>query len=92
MIIPIRCFTCNQLIANKWEKYTELINEKNDEDTKKNKDTEYILTTQIINDIKKTQSQDNIKSNIGKSLDELELTRYCCRRHFIGHKELIQFI
>ena len=39
MIIPIRCFTCNQLIANKWEKYTELINEKNDEDTKKNKDT-----------------------------------------------------
>jgi DNA-directed RNA polymerase subunit N (RpoN/RPB10) len=92
MIIPIRCFTCNQLIANKWEIYTELLKEKNDEDTEKNKNTEYILTTQIINDIKETQSEDKVKSNIGKALDDLGLIRYCCRRHFIGHKELIQFI
>lgn len=25
MIIPIRCFTCNQVIANKWVRYEELI-------------------------------------------------------------------
>ena len=27
MIIPIRCFTCNQIIANKWTKYQEKIQE-----------------------------------------------------------------
>ena len=27
MIIPIRCFTCNQIIANKWNKYQEKIQE-----------------------------------------------------------------
>ena len=25
MIIPIRCFTCSKLIADKWEAYLELI-------------------------------------------------------------------
>lgn len=25
MIIPIRCFTCNKLIADKWETYQQLI-------------------------------------------------------------------
>lgn len=26
MIIPIRCFTCLKVIANKWEAYQELLN------------------------------------------------------------------
>ena len=25
MIIPVRCFTCNKVIGDKWEKYQELI-------------------------------------------------------------------
>lgn len=28
MLIPIRCFTCGNLIADKYEKYLKLINEK----------------------------------------------------------------
>lgn len=28
MIIPIKCFSCNKLIANKYEKYLELVKEK----------------------------------------------------------------
>jgi DNA-directed RNA polymerase subunit N (RpoN/RPB10) len=27
MIIPIRCFTCGKLIADKWDKYTQLVKE-----------------------------------------------------------------
>jgi DNA-directed RNA polymerase subunit N (RpoN/RPB10) len=27
MIIPIRCFTCGKIIANKWELYIELLNQ-----------------------------------------------------------------
>ena len=33
-----------------------------------------------------------VKSLIGQTLDDIGLTRYCCRRHFIGHIELIQYI
>ena len=28
MIIPIRCFTCNKVIGDKWEPFVEMITEK----------------------------------------------------------------
>jgi len=31
MLIPIRCFSCGNLIANKYEKYLELLNKKKEE-------------------------------------------------------------
>ena len=33
MIIPIRCFTCGKLVADKWDEFTE--RKKKGEDTKK---------------------------------------------------------
>ena len=86
MIIPIRCFTCNNKIANKWELYNKLL------DGKKDEKKEYILTTEIIKDIKENEKSEKIKSNIGQVLDTIGITRYCCRRHFIGHVELIHLI
>ena len=92
MIIPIRCFTCNNKIANKWELYTKLLEEEND---KVDSNKESILTTNIIEKIKNPPIDDtkNYKySNIGHVLNKLKINRYCCRRHFIGHIELIQYI
>ena len=34
MIIPIRCFTCNKLIADKWEKYKKKLEENKDKEGK----------------------------------------------------------
>jgi DNA-directed RNA polymerase I, II, and III subunit RPABC5 len=31
MIIPVRCFSCAKLVADKWEKYISLIKEGNTE-------------------------------------------------------------
>jgi len=57
MIIPIRCFSCAKVIADKWEKYQQLIKEG------------------------RTEAQ---------ALDEIGLTRYCCRRMFLGHVDINQ--
>jgi len=93
MILPIRCFTCNNKIANKWNLYNELLNEKRSK-LKEGEKEEQILTTTIIENIKKSQpeTENKTKSLIGQTLDDIGLTRYCCRRHFIGHIELIQYI
>ena len=56
MLIPVRCFTCNKVIANKWNSYQ--------------------------NDI-----HDGI--SIKDSLDKAGLKRYCCRRMFLGHVDLL---
>jgi len=77
MIIPIRCFTCNSIIANKYECFLE----------KKaqiviNKDDGIIDT----NSIKEGKIK---KSPIGDILDSLNVHRYCCRRMFLGQVDLI---
>ncbi len=56
MMIPIRCFTCGNLIGDKWEEYAQ-----------------------------------RVKSSEGpeKVLDDLGLTRYCCRRMLLTNVEVI---
>ncbi len=59
MIMPVRCFTCGKLVADKWEEFSSRV--KSGEEPK-------------------------------KVLDELGITRYCCRRMFISHVDVIDDI
>lgn len=81
MIIPIRCFTCNQIIANKWNKYQEKIQEQ-------------YLKEDITNNIKKRFIDvNNLDKNIeGKILDELKIHKYCCRRMLMSHVDMAEII
>lgn len=59
MIIPIRCFSCGKVIADKWEPFARRV------------------------------SQGEHPKDV---LDDLGLTRYCCRRMLLSHVELIDDI
>jgi DNA-directed RNA polymerase subunit N len=59
VIIPIRCFTCGSLIADKWYEFAQRVQQGEDP---------------------------------GKVLDEMGITRYCCRRMFLSHVEVIDKI
>ena len=78
MIIPVRCMTCGKVLADKWKYFTEKTTE-----LEENKENEFIS---IKNP---EQIQKTVK---GKVMDELGLKRYCCRRHFISHVDLIDII
>jgi DNA-directed RNA polymerase I, II, and III subunit RPABC5 len=56
MIIPVRCYSCNKIIANKWELFKSKIEE--------------------------GVSQEESFKLVG-------LKRYCCKRMFLGHIDLI---
>ena len=56
MIIPVRCFTCNNIIGNKWEKYNSIL---------KSGETSKV------------------------AFEQLRLRRYCCKRMFLCHVEII---
>jgi len=56
MIIPVRCFTCGKLIADKWEEFARRVRAGED---------------------------------AGIVLDSLGIKRYCCRRMFLSHVEII---
>ena len=59
MMMPVRCFSCGAVLADKWEEYDRRV--KAGEDA-------------------------------AKVLDDLKVTRYCCRRMFISNVELIDEI
>jgi DNA-directed RNA polymerase subunit N (RpoN/RPB10) len=86
MIIPIKCFTCGKVIADKWEYYKEKAKEIDQSVDVSN------LTVEDLNisESKKTTYFDSMAK--GKLLDELGLNKICCRRHMLGHVDLIDII
>ena len=76
MIIPIRCFTCGTILADKWEYFK---NESEKREKKAEKGENVIMTDIEFFD----------KSVKGQILDELKLTKYCCRRHMLTHVDIL---
>jgi len=72
MIVPVRCFNCNKVLAHLWEPYQQKLQENTNE--------------LLLNAEKKTLviGIDNEKSAECKALDELEVERYCCRAAMMG--------
>ena len=56
-MIPVRCYSCGAVIADRWKKYLDLLEE---------------------------------GKKIEEALDEVDLKRYCCRRMYVSHVELLQ--
>tara|TARA_B100001093_G_C26203455_1_gene748965 strand:- start:23 stop:265 length:243 start_codon:yes stop_codon:yes gene_type:complete len=77
MLIPIRCFTCGTVLADKWYGYVKLV----DEEKEKAGQTE----DSILN-LKNTEI---VKTPEAIALDKLNLHRYCCRRMMISNINLI---
>ena len=83
MIIPPRCFTCGEIIADKWDPFIRTVNErknKSGEDLKNND-----LDIKFIDINQKTVE----KSIEGKVLDDMGLHKYCCRVPFLTNAHLI---
>jgi DNA-directed RNA polymerase I, II, and III subunit RPABC5 len=81
MIIPVRCFTCGKIIADKYNTYQNLVTENRKSMGMPNEDT--ILKV----------SRDKVpETPEGKALDQVGLKRYCCRRMMLSHINLIDVI
>ena len=76
MIIPVRCFTCGKVMADKVDYYLQEV-EKLKAANKENKDQLF-------------KNFDNIHTK--EILDNLGLTRYCCRRNLISNVDLMHVI
>lgn len=86
MIIPIRCFTCGKVLADKWVYYQEKCKE-----IEKRVDTSK-LTIEDLRIDEKNKSTYFEESFKGELLDNIGLKKICCRRHMLGHVDLIDII
>ena len=59
MMIPVRCFTCGNVVGEHWDDF-------------------------------KTRTQAG--EDPAKVLDDLGVTRHCCRRMIVSHKDLVDVV
>ena len=86
MLIPPRCFTCGEIIADKWDIYIKTVNERKNSDKSTHNENE--LDIEYID----TSTSSVEKSVEGKVLDDLGLHKYCCRLPFLSTVHLITSI
>ena len=78
MIIPVRCMNCGNVIADKWQYYQRRVKE---EKMKRGLETSSQPITIDGNSVPETVENLVLK--------EMGITRYCCRKHFLTHVDLL---
>jgi DNA-directed RNA polymerase subunit N (RpoN/RPB10) len=83
MIIPIRCMNCGFLLADKWRYYQTRVvtlRKQNPEKYGSGNEPRYIDGTSLPDTAERAVC------------DELLITRYCCRKHLLTHRDIIEKI
>ena len=76
MIIPIKCFTCGGVLADKYRYYQEQV--------RKIK----VSKGQDINKVIYLSKGDMPETAEAKVLNDIGLTNVCCRRHMLTHVDI----
>ena len=76
MIIPIKCFTCGMVLADKYRYYVE--------EVRKRKLEKHMDVDKVMYLTKEFRQ----KTPEGDVMDELLLKRMCCRRHMLTHVDI----
>ena len=76
MIIPIKCFTCGTVLADKYRYYQK--------EVRRIKLSHGMQVDKVV-----YLTKDMVdKTPEGQVLDELHLTNVCCRRHMLTHVDI----
>ena len=87
MIIPIRCFTCGKILANRWNAYLRAMKDAKEE----NPELVTIIDEEFVE--KFIRNPEEYKTFVPKKiLDDLEISRVCCRKHFLCNVPMIDKI
>jgi DNA-directed RNA polymerases I, II, and III subunit RPABC5 len=76
MIIPVKCFTCGEVLANKYRYYLAQVRKRKLARGMEVEKVVYLTPTTVD------------KTPEGEVLDELGLTKMCCRRHMLTHVDI----
>ena len=76
MLIPIKCFTCGNVLGDKYRYYLEQVRKRK------------LSENENINDVIYLTKLNIDKTPEGEVMDELNLHKYCCRRHILTHVDI----
>jgi DNA-directed RNA polymerase subunit N (RpoN/RPB10) len=77
-IIPVKCFTCGQVIADKWSYYKQEV-----------KRRKMLKNPNFIQKVEYLKSDTVVEKTVeGEVLDKLMLVSVCCRKHLLSHIDI----
>lgn len=84
MIIPIRCFTCGKVLADKYDAFIQASHELEAE----------VKRAEAKGETHPAHHDHAAFDRIRKDdlLNAMGLTRYCCRRHMLGQVDMMHII
>tara|TARA_Y100000389_G_scaffold134767_1_gene132231 strand:+ start:2685 stop:2933 length:249 start_codon:yes stop_codon:yes gene_type:complete len=82
MIIPVKCQTCGKVLADKYLFYVKTVRE-----LKKNSNADY--DEDDDNDVVYLTKNNTNKTAEGIVMDQLKLTKPCCRRTMLTHVDIM---
>lgn len=85
MIIPVRCFTCGKVLAGKWRRYCEAV----EEDKAASGGGGKTKKAEAEGDASRPYFDDGHKARV---LAELGVDKICCRRHLLTHVDLVDLL
>ena len=77
MIIPVKCFTCGMVLADKYRYYQAEVRRIK------------LLKNENVDKVVYLTKDNTEKTVDGEVLDSLGLTNVCCRRHMLTHVDII---
>ena len=95
MIIPVKCFTCGNMLADKYSIYLKRVRKyklaaaaaasSSSLDATGGAKHDHVLSDKVRYFSKNSSGQ---KTEEGRVLDELKLNLQCCRRHLLTHVDI----
>ena len=82
MIIPVKCFTCGKVLADKYTYYTKRVRELKTVRAESMGDLDVEKVVYLT-------PENTKKTPEGQVMDELGLNKMCCRRHMLSHVDII---
>jgi DNA-directed RNA polymerase subunit N (RpoN/RPB10) len=77
MLIPIKCFTCGFVLADKYRYFQEEVRKKK------------LAKSIDIHKVVYLTKEFHEKTAEGDVLDEMGVSKMCCRRHFLTHVDIV---
>ena len=76
MIIPVKCFTCGNVLGDTYEFYQREVRVIKIKEKRPLNDVIYFSKTNVL------------KTPEARVLDNIGLTKMCCRRHMLSHVDI----
>lgn len=83
MIIPVKCFTCGKVIADKYRFYLEKVRESKMGGSGGSVDKVVYLTPDRLGCVGDSQTTAQ-----AHAMNQLGIVKMCCRRHFLTHVDI----